>query len=341
MEGEKNLSFEYQEVKKRHIQFIPLTAGRLQRVLTKYSFASLLKIPIGFLQSFKLLSQVKPDGLISFGGYIALPISFAAKVLGITIITHEQTTIPGLANRLIFYFADKVCISWKSEKNQFPKNKTIYTGNPIRSAFIHGREEAVTTLGSKPLLYISGGSLGSHIINKTVGALIPRLITDFSIVHQCGSSSLTDDLTYLQTIRRELPESLRPDYLIRDYFSERQVVWLMKHSKLVVSRAGANTVTELAYIGRPALLIPLAIAGGSEQMANAQLLEDAGLAKVVTESQLNKDRLFKTIMGMIQQIGTYERSAISARHLVKPFAAEAFADVVEETLKPDSAKRPL
>src|SRR5437016_2502209 len=130
LEGDTSFSAEYQVIHQKDISFHNITTGRLQRSFTRFTLLSLLKIPIGFLQSTFILLQERPSLVMSFGGYIAVPIVIVAWLCGIPIITHEQTIKPGLANRIIAWFADVICVSWKESASHFPAAKTVVTGNP-------------------------------------------------------------------------------------------------------------------------------------------------------------------------------------------------------------------
>ncbi len=132
LEGDAALSLEYQTAERMHIPFRMLTTGRIQRKLTRHSLLSLLKTPIGMVQALSILRDFKPDVVLSFGGYVAVPLVLAAHFLRIPIIIHEQTFGAGLANKISSRFADKVCISWEESRKYFPNGKVVVTGNPVR-----------------------------------------------------------------------------------------------------------------------------------------------------------------------------------------------------------------
>ena len=127
-EGDKAISAEYQEVEKLNIPFFTLNTGRLQRKFSKHTMPSLIKIPFGFVRSFAILKKIRPDVVLGFGSYMFLPVALASKLLNIPVIVHEQTLEAGVTNKLVAKFAKKVCISWESSKDYFPKEK-INTNN--------------------------------------------------------------------------------------------------------------------------------------------------------------------------------------------------------------------
>ncbi len=332
MEGDSVPSYEYRELTRRGIKFIPIIAGRLQRSFTAYTFVSLAKIPVGFWQALQIIHRVKPSLVVSFGGYVALPLALTASFFRIPIIAHEQTSLPGLANKIIGRFAQTVCISWPQTAAYFPQKKIVLTGNPLRKEFLSRTMKPVVVSGGKPLLYISGGSLGSYAINRAIADILPQLLEQFVIVHQCGDSALTEDYAFLQDKKSSLPRPLAHRYTLRSHLDVKEVVWLLLHAFLVVSRSGANTVTELAWSGSPSLLIPLPHAGNHEQDANALQLVKAGTAQILPQSDLTGLQLFNSIDGMVKKIGEYERKKKQAQALVHKDAAERLAGVVSASI---------
>ena len=251
MLGDKNPSAEYLEVTKEQIPFYEIKAGKWQ---PKYKFIpNLVRIPLGFVQSFYYLAKIKPDKIVSFGGYLALPITISGWLLGIPIITHEQTTVFGLANQIIAKFAKKVLVSFPSSLKSFPAKKVVLTGLPIRTEIFDQGKKLFTN--QKKTIYITGGKQGAHVINSEVFKILPQLLEKFNIIHQCGSTSLFNDLAKAQELRKNL--NTKEDYLVAPYFFEDQIGSIFKSADFVISRAGAHTLYELLYLEKPAILIPI------------------------------------------------------------------------------------
>ncbi len=306
------------------VRFIPITAGKLYRHLSAKAIISFLKIPLGLIQSWLILRRLKPQVIISFGGYLALPVSLAGKFLGIPVFTHEQGTRVGLANRLIgFLIAKKIAIAWPVNRPFFPSRKTILIGNLIRPAILkHQTKPLFTSRLTKPLLYITGGNQGSRIINQTLLQLLPQLLADFAIVHQTGLSSFNDF---------EILKS--PHYLPYPWLDDASVSWCLHHATIVISRAGANIVTELAFTGTPAILIPLPKAQQNEQWHNANLLVTAGTARIILQTELTPERLHQEINFILQHQNQFQRHIPTAQKLVNPQAAEKLADLIYDFLR--------
>lgn len=303
LEGDKALSLEYRTITSQGIPFKNIITGRLQRKFTKHTIFSLFKIPIGLLQSFFILRKFKPHVVLGFGGYVQIPVVFAAFILRIPIVIHEQTLEAGLANKLASFFAAKTCISWENSQRFFPIKKTVLTGNPIRKEIISVFDNSVKEVSDAPLIYITGGSLGSHSINLLVEKVIKRLLTNARVIHQTGDAQEYQDFERLSYLRDSLPEEVRKRYLPQRFLETKEVAQVLKNSDLVVSRAGVNTITELIFLNKPSLLIPLPL--GKEQKKNALFLSELGLAEVRLEENLTPDEFLNTLKYMFENYTKY------------------------------------
>ncbi|KXK12293.1 MAG: UDP-N-acetylglucosamine--N-acetylmuramyl-(pentapeptide) pyrophosphoryl-undecaprenol N-acetylglucosamine transferase [Microgenomates bacterium OLB23] len=164
--AKKDVSFEYQEINRIGIAFTHLTTGRLSRTVSIYWIYDFFSIFYGFFMSLVLLNKIRPHVILSFGGYIALPVSIVAWFLGIRVVTHEQTIKPGLANKVIALIADKVLVSFPATVKQFPRHKTVLTGNPVRDELNNKGTAVIKHKLVKPLLFITGGSFRISCIKR-------------------------------------------------------------------------------------------------------------------------------------------------------------------------------
>lgn len=299
LEGDKALSLEFRTMLDRNIRFKSLITGRLQRKFTIYTIPSLLKIPIGFVQSFFILRNFKPDVIVGFGGYVQIPVIFAAAILRIPVVLHEQTLGAGLANRICSFFAKKICISWEPSNKFFPKDKTILTGNPVRREIL--LSSSSQTAG-KPVIYITGGSQGSHGINSLVEQSLNELLKNFRIIHQTGDARQFLDFERLTERRKELEE--KSDYFVKKFLTTEEIGEVLRNASLVVSRAGMNTITELIYLGKPCFLIPLPM--GGEQKQNALFMKSLGLCEVSNQEDLTATVFVGIIESMIKNLEHYK-----------------------------------
>ncbi|MBI2195962.1 MAG: UDP-N-acetylglucosamine--N-acetylmuramyl-(pentapeptide) pyrophosphoryl-undecaprenol N-acetylglucosamine transferase [Candidatus Levybacteria bacterium] len=302
-EGDKSPSFEYQVIKGLNIPFFNLPNARLQRKFTLHTVPSLLKLPYALYRAAAILRKIKPDVVLGFGGYISLPVCTAAYFLKIPVVIHEQTLEAGFANSEIAKWAKMICISWKTSQDFFPKSKTVLTGNPIRKEIlelkVEGRKSKV------PILYITGGSSGSHFINELVGEILPKLLLKFHVIHQTGDSKIYNDFDKLLNIKKSLSKTLSEKYDLRKFTPVAEVGHMLQNATLVIGRAGINTITELAYLKKPALLIPLPFAQNNEQKKNALFLKDIGLAQVLEQGKFSPLKFVSKINEMTANIDSY------------------------------------
>lgn len=319
LDSEKTVSFEYEEVRKHNIEFIDLKAGRLTRAISLQSLINLLLFPVGFIGSFFILTQTRPQVVLSFGGYIALPVSVVAYLLGIPVFTHEQTMLSGVTNKIISHFCKKVFVSYEESARDFPTNKVEVTGNPVRSAILEGTKKLFTP-SDRPVIYITGGSLGSHSINVHIEAILDTLLKKFTVIHQIGNVAQYGDWDRLSMRKSEY-------YYPVKHVTEDEIGWIYSVTDLVVSRSGANTVSELIVSGLPAILIPLPWSGGGEQRAQAAFLKEAGVAVMFEQDQKSED-LLSTIESVYENRSQYKKmySNLSAQKELILSASKKIAD---------------
>jgi UDP-N-acetylglucosamine--N-acetylmuramyl-(pentapeptide) pyrophosphoryl-undecaprenol N-acetylglucosamine transferase len=303
-------SHERREIEKRDIVFIPLNAAKIHRTHPVQNVFEIIKFPLSLWTIWHQFRIHKPDVVLSFGGYMAFPVCVMGKVFGARIITHEQTKVAGLANQVIGFIADVIALAHEESREYFPAGKVIVTGNPIREALF--REYKVPpswvsgAFKTRPLLYVTGGSQGSQVINQTIVGLLPRLVQDFYIVHQCGVSIDARTLRDLEREREKLPTELQEHYTVREWIEEKEVSFLLRNAKFVICRAGANTVQELTLSATPAIFIPLAFAYNDEQYKNAQALVEKGASLLVEQKNLVPDSLLSAITQMQMNFDKYK-----------------------------------
>lgn len=336
-EGERTLSLEYQTATRLNIPFRPLTTGRLQRKFTKYTLNSLLKIPVGLAQATNIISNFKPDVVLSFGGYVSVPIALAASILRIPIILHEQTLEAGIANKLVAKFARKICISWDQSGKFFPRDKVVLTGNPLRKEFEMGDlrigknvKSAARIRKAERTIYVTGGSSGSHAINILIEGCIEKLLEKYNILHQVGGSTQYNDFERLFLLRESLSPELKNGYHLVKFVEPAMVADFLSKADLVISRSGMNTVTELMYFGKPSLLIPLPYGQHQEQLKNAKFIKELGLAEIAEQNTLTSEQLALLIDRMFDNIDKYKKNIKRGKELIDIHAADKIIEVVKD-----------
>lgn len=290
VEGKNVPTLESEVFPKLGVNHYGITAGRLQRKFTLWTIPSLAKIPVGFIQAIRIVSKIKPNVILSFGGFAAFPVVVAGFLYRIPIVVHEQTGHIGLANKFSQIFAKTITLAKKSSLNYVSKKqKSVVVGNPVLTqiALIKPKKR----IGNPPVLYITGGSRGSQFLNLLISQIIKKLLSDFIVIHQTGH------LDYKKTasLRRKLPKDLQTRYEVYARIDPMQVDRVFKRCDIIVSRAGANTVSEIMITKRPAILIPLPISHVGDQFSNAKIAEDFGVARIVIQGGLTSSKLFQEI----------------------------------------------
>jgi len=228
-------------------------------------FQTLIGIPatiIGFLQSVYLIRRIKPDIVVSFGGYVSVPVIISAALFHIPTITHEQTLTASLSTKINSYVVNKIALSFDdpSQINQLPRRKVVITGNLLRQSIFenHGYTYQKLITDNKPLIYITGGNQGSNFLNQLTIRLIPKLKDNFNIIHQTGNNFSAHHF---------------PGYHPTPFVNVEDIGWVLHHSQIIISRAGANICQELDALNKKAILIPLPFTQQNEQFLNAHWLQ--------------------------------------------------------------------
>ena len=329
LDSEKTISLEYKEIEKLKIPFIALTAGRMTRVLTLKTIKNMLKIPIGFFNAFFIISEQKPDKVISFGSYLALPIVFWSYVFGVPIFTHEQTISPGIANKLIGYFSKKIFVAFPEAKSFFNPSKTFVSGNPVRNSIFNTNKKPFDIKKNRPVIYITGGSLGSHSINEHLEKILKDLLEKYIVIHQIGDTKEYGDFEKLEKIKEKLPKKLAENYFLGKHFFENEIGYIYSVSDLVIGRSGANTFFELLSLKKPALFIPLPWSGGREQQKHAEIFAKNGIGEIFHQVEPS-DKLFRLINQMIENLSLYKNNFNKLDSLYKQNASKFMVSAIFE-----------
>jgi len=268
------------------------------------------------VQSLGILRRFRPDVVLGVGGYASLPVLLAARMKRIPYVVHEQNAIPGGVNRIMGRWAKRVCLSFADIRGIFPAGSTRVTGNPVREEIAACPPLPV----EKPQLLIFGGSQGAQAINQVMINALP-LLTDqrdrLGVFHQTGSEELTAVREGYQSAGWE---NVKVVSFIDDMAAAYTQAWL------VICRAGATTVAELAASGRPAVLIPFPHAVNDHQTQNAQVLEKEGAALLLAQKDLSAERLAATVGELIGDRKRLLRMAEAMRNQAKPKAAQAILE---------------
>ncbi|MDO8619090.1 MAG: UDP-N-acetylglucosamine--N-acetylmuramyl-(pentapeptide) pyrophosphoryl-undecaprenol N-acetylglucosamine transferase [Candidatus Daviesbacteria bacterium] len=328
MEGDQVISVESTILPKLGVKFIPITTGRLQRNFTILTLLSLLKIPIGFIQAFFIILSEKPNVILSFGGYVAVPVVIMGWLWSIPIIVHEQTLVSGLANKITALFADKIAVGYL--ENEFMKNpKAILTGNPLRKEILNPKKTLssdfsrlfqVAKIEKLPVILITGGNQGSHLINEAVEGCLQRILRYACVIHQTGDSKYGD--------YEKLVSTQSDRYIVKKFIKEGMGT-ILSQVDLIVSRAGINTLTESLFFKKPMLVIPLPHIYQNEQVRNAKFFERLNQVKILYQNELNADSLNLELESILKDLSKWQKQ-ITDKDL--PVDKSAASKVAIETI---------
>lgn len=326
LEKDSALSLEYRLCQRLNIPFKSIKAAKFQRKSLKSTLFSFSNLPLGTIQALSVIKEFKPDTILSFGGYISLPVIFAAKILKIPVVIHEQTLEAGIANKICAKFAKRVCISWQSSERFFPKGKTILTGNPIRQKLLEKtNKEKFIFKNNLPIIYITGGSLGAHAVNVLAEENIEDLLKIANVIHQTGDIKKYSDF---ERLSKKASES----FLVKKFFNEEELGEIYQKANLIISRSGINTITELLYFEKKALLIPLPVGQKNEQLKNAMFYKELGLAEVLIQKNLTNEKFLNTIKLILENASRYKVSK-SIDYLIKKDAAGKIINILKDASK--------
>jgi UDP-N-acetylglucosamine--N-acetylmuramyl-(pentapeptide) pyrophosphoryl-undecaprenol N-acetylglucosamine transferase len=290
------------------IPYIGVPTGKLRRYFDLKNFTDPFRVIKGYGKARQFLKSYRPDVVFSKGGFVSVPVVRAAASLKIPCVIHESDMTPGLANKLCYGAASKVCCNFPETVDKLPKGKAVLTGTPIRAELFTGdREEGLRICGfaqetEKPVLMIMGGSQGAQSVNEAVRRHLDELLQDFRVVHLCGAGKYDASKDGVE------------GYKQFEYVKE-DLKHLFAAADIIVSRAGANAIFEILALQKPNLLIPLSIGTRGDQILNARSFEAQGFSKVLVESEedgiLDK-KLVDTVRALYAERQTYTAAMAGA-----------------------------
>ncbi len=281
---------------------------------------AVVALPLGFIQAVMHILAFRPDIVVGVGGYVTGPVVAAARICGRKTLIHEQNSIPGLANRKLGGLVDRICISLPQSAGYFPSEKTVITGNPVRKKLLElaAAPERKCDPAKKTLLVL-GGSLGAHRLNELVSeALCHHGVSQpFQVIHQTGAADC-------QIIRQKYTES-SIDARVEPFFADMAEIYAA--ADLLVSRAGATTLAELAVLGKPAILVPYPHAADNHQQRNAEYYVEGGGCRSFAEKDLTGRMLAQQINELLLDDEQRKIMATHMKELAVPQAASNIVDV--------------
>lgn len=272
------------------VKYYGIDSGKLRRYHDWKNFTDPFRVHHGLYEARQIIKKVKPEVVFSKGGFVAVPVVIAANAAKIPVIIHESDMTPGLANKLCFRAANKICCNFPETMKYLPEDKRVLTGCPIRAELLCGdadiglqKAKIAEERKSLPTIMVIGGSLGSQNVNALVRKCLPTLLKKYNILHLTGRGNVDEQLV-------GTPGYKQFAYVtdeLKDYFAL---------ASLVISRAGANAICEILALHKPNILIPLGTAGSrGDQILNAKSFEKQGFSKVLLEDDITEKKLCHAI----------------------------------------------
>lgn len=279
-----------------HVTYHGIASGKLRRYMDIKNFTDPFKVLKGLAQSIKLIKQIKPDVIFSKGGFVTVPVIIGGWLNKVPTIIHESDITPGLANKLSMPFSKKICTTFPETLKHLPKDKAVHTGTPIRQEIFIGSKTKGLELtrfdDGKPVLLLIGGSLGSVKLNTLLREGLDTLLGTFNIIHVCGKGKLDNSIK-------------RKGYLQFEYVNE-ELTHYFALADMIISRSGANSISEFLSLKKPNILIPLSSkASRGDQILNAKSFEKQGYSYVLDEDHVTTEKLVETVLHVYEQRGTY------------------------------------
>ncbi len=307
--------------------FEQVMAGKMRTYRSIKNFFDIFKVFFGVINATYKLFTIYPDVVFGKGGYGSLPTIFAAKLLRIPILIHESDSVPGRVNKRAGQFAKKIAISFKEAADYFPKEKTAWTGQPIRTEIEHPAERDRALKYFKlesglPIILILGGSQGAELINNAVLDALPRLLKNYQVIHQTGVRNFKMVTAQAEVILKDDKSKIR--YLPFAFLNPLLMKNAAGAASIVVSRAG-STLFEIASWGLPSILIPFTNSNADHAKKNAFNYARAGACSVVEEMNMTGNILASEIERIVEDKVVWERMRSHAKAFHKPDAAAKIA----------------
>ena len=315
------------------IKITNIISGKIRRYVDKKSLFQnfidvAIKIPFGIIQSFFYIFFLSPDLIFSKGGFGSVPIVIAGWLLRVPVFIHESDSIPGLANKSSSKFTSKIFTSF-SRTLEFDEEKMILIGNPIRKEILNGSKEKAKKIfkltEKKPIILVLGGSQGAERINDLFLEMLPEMIQEFEIIHQCGEKNFERVNNESKVIVKEF---LQKYYHPFPFLKEEELRNAYTACDIVVSRAGSGSIFEIAAIGKPSILIPLPESAQNHQINNAYVYAKTGAALVLEDENFTPHFFFEQLKILSSNPEKLKEMSEATKKFAKPSAAKDIAQYI-------------
>ena len=310
-----------------------ICSGKQRRYFSFWNFTDSFKIPLGLIQSLFWLLVYMPDAVFSKGGYASIPVVLASWAYRIPVLIHESDASPGTANSLMSKFVERVAVAYTEAEKYFPAPQVVITGNPTGEYLLHGDAAKARglfhLLESKKIIFVLGGSQGARSINNKILNILPDLLHKYQVIHQTGEKNFEE----VTKKAGELGIKAGHDGYHPLAFYGDELADILAASDLVITRAGATTLGEIAAAGKAAIVIPLDSAANDHQRMNAYSLAKNGSCLVLEENNLGEHMLLKKIEEIMINDELRAKMEKNIKVFYHPDAADKIAEGVLGMIK--------
>jgi UDP-N-acetylglucosamine--N-acetylmuramyl-(pentapeptide) pyrophosphoryl-undecaprenol N-acetylglucosamine transferase len=321
-----------------HIEVIK--AGKLRRYVSWRTLMGIGRVPIGMAQAVRIVAKFRPQVAFTGGGYVAVPAGLAARLNGVPLVMHQQDVPPNLSNRLIAPLATRISVAFADSLRYFPARKTLHLGNPVRKEVLDicqiTPQQARRQLDFEPeipLLLVTGGSQGARHLNQVVAKALPELLKHCQVLQISGNKLFAETQALADETLANVDATDRQRYRLVPYLSD-QMPMALQAAELVVCRAGAATLSELAVLGKPSILVPLPPAiGGSPQEVNAATFGRKQAAEVIQNADLAPAMLAQRVKRLITSPASLHSMTSAVQSFAKPTATQDIVETIVQLAK--------
>lgn len=322
-----NTPYDQRALDDNQIKFYELQTGKRRVYFSLENYFDIFKTFFATFKAIYLVYKIFPDVIFSKGGYPSVPVTIAARLLGVPLVIHESDSVPGRANTMAAKWAKRIAISFKEASEYFPKEKTAFVGHivrgDVRTPLKEGAFEYLKLRSVLPVIFIIGGSQGAKIINDCILDGLPEMVKKYQIIHQIGVKNFEEVKGMADIILKDSAE--KENYYPYPYLNKLALRMSAGVANIIISRAGASSIAEIASWGKPSIIIPITKSNGDHQRNNAFNYAETGAALVIEESNLKPHVLVSEIDRILGDQTLQAKMSEATKAFVFPDAEEKIA----------------